>query len=85
MIKPFEKQIIVNYLGKQPSKRIIPVLNEKKIFNARGKSFSPKSIQDILNGKTENRIVETEIIKIVKAEKKKKMEVESFKREVFGK
>ncbi len=85
MIKPFEKEIIIKYLGKQPSKKIIPVLNKKKIYNSRGKSFSPKSIQDIINGKTENRSVETQIIKIIETEKQIEIKMEGFKNQVFGK
>lgn len=85
MIKPSEKEIIVKYLGKQPSRSIIPVLNKKRIFNARGKSFSPKSIQDIINGKTENFKVETQIVKIVEAAQKTENDIESLKQEVFNK
>lgn len=85
MIKPFEKEIIIEHLGKQPSKKIIPILNKKKIYNSKGKSFSPKSIQDIINGKTENRSVETQIIKIIETEKQLKIKMEGLKKQVFGK
>ena len=34
MIKPLEKEIIVKYLGKQPSKKIIPILNKKKLISS---------------------------------------------------
>lgn len=84
MIKPLEKEIIVKYLGKQPSKKIIPILNKKRILNARGRSFSPKSIQDIINGKTENLRVETQIIKIVEAARRKEKRMETLKNHVFS-
>ncbi|NHN25188.1 hypothetical protein FIA58_005800 [Flavobacterium jejuense] len=84
MIKSFEKDIILHFLGKQPSKKIIPVLNKKKIYNIRGKSYSPKSIQDIINGKTENRIVEIQIIKIIEKEKRINSKIEDLKNEIFG-
>ncbi|VXB56745.1 conserved hypothetical protein [Flavobacterium sp. 9AF] len=85
MIQDFEKEIIIKYLGKQPSRKIIPILNKKKIFNIKGKPYSPKSIQNIINGKNENRKVETQIIKIVEAEKRVKGAIESFKKDVLGK
>ncbi|CAM4118107.1 MULTISPECIES: hypothetical protein [Flavobacterium] len=84
MIKSSEKEIIVRYLGKQPSKTIIPILNKKRILNARGKQFSPKSIQDIINGKTENIRVETQIVKIVEAAKRKENNIEALKTQVFN-
>lgn len=69
MIFPNEKETIVKYLGKHFSRKIIPYLNSNKCFNSKGKSYSPKSIQNIVNGETDNPIVEVLIFRLVATEK----------------
>jgi hypothetical protein len=64
MITPIEKEAIIIHLGKQPSRIIRPYLKKKKLFNTSGKEFSPKSIQNFLNGITENLLVEKAISEI---------------------
>lgn len=83
MIQAVEKQTIIKYLGKHPSRLIIPHLNRKKIFNSKGKSFSPKSIQNIINGETDNTIVEMEIFKIVATKKEEAQKLENFKKQTL--
>lgn len=83
MILSAEKDTILKYLGKHPSRKIIPHLKHKKVFNAKGNSFSPKSIQDIINGVTENINVETEIIHLVATEKEKIQNLENLKKQVL--
>jgi hypothetical protein len=83
MIQEVEKQTIVKYLGKHPSRLIIPLLNSKKIHNSKGKSFSPKSIQNIINGETENTIVEMEIFKLVATKKAEAQKLENFKKQTL--
>jgi hypothetical protein len=83
MIQEVEKQTIIKYLGKHPSRLIIPFLNGKKVYNSKGKSFSPKSIQNIINGETENTIVEMEIFKLVATKKSEAQKLENFKRQTL--
>jgi len=68
MITKTEKKLIVATLGKQYSSKVIAHLDNRKIFNARGGSFSAPSIRMIVSG-TENLKVETEILKLVAKEK----------------
>ncbi|WP_130736898.1 hypothetical protein [Flavobacterium sp. J27] len=84
MITESEKDIIVQILGKHPSRVIIPVLNEKQVFNKKGESYSPKSIQNILNGITENHTVEKEILEIVETKKAEKNSLKNFKKQVLS-
>ena len=83
MIQETEKQTIIKYLGKHPSRKIIPYLNSKKCFNSKSKPFSPKSIQNIINGETENTVVETHIFKLVATSKKEIQELEKLKKQAF--
>lgn len=68
MITKTEKKLIVATLGKQYSTKVIEHLNKRKVFNARGGSFSAPGIRNIVSG-TENLRVETEILKLVAKEK----------------
>ncbi|MBF03212.1 MAG: hypothetical protein CMP76_07945 [Flavobacterium sp.] len=81
MIIESEKEIIVQFLGKHPSRVIIPVLNEKGVLNKNGLPYSPKIIQNILNGITENITVEKEILDIVETKKNLK----NHKKQVLSK
>jgi hypothetical protein len=83
MIHEVEKQTIIKYLGKHPSRLIIPYLNSNSIFNAKGKSFSPKSIQNIINGETNNTQVELVIFKLVAAKKSEFQKLENFKKQTL--
>lgn len=83
MILENEKQTIIKHLGKHPSRLIIPHLNNKKIFNSKGQSFSPKSIQNIINAETENTIVEMEIFKLVATKKAEAQKLENFKKQTL--
>lgn len=83
MINSDEKKAIIAVLGRHASRKIIPYLNSIKCFNIKGKSFSPKSIQDVLNGITENKEAELNILKLVAIEKVKTQELEAFKKETL--
>lgn len=83
MIQDTEKQTIIKYLGKHPSRKIIPYLNSKKCFNSKGKSYSPKSIQNIINGETGNTVVETHIFYLVATEKKEVQKLENLKKQTL--
>lgn len=72
MITEKQKETIIEVLGKQFSRLIIPHLTKKKFFNADGHEFSPASIQKIVSGKQPNEIVELEIAKLVAKVKTKK-------------
>jgi hypothetical protein len=72
MITEKQKETIIEILGKQFSKLIIPHLSKKKILNANGHEFSPASIQKIVSGKQPNEAVELEIAKLVAKVKKQK-------------
>lgn len=80
MITDKQKETIIEVLGKQFSRLIIPHLTKKKIFNADGHEFSPASIQKIVSGKQPNETVELEIAKFVakfKIQKKKNQEIKN--------
>jgi hypothetical protein len=80
MITEKQKETIIEVLGKQFSRLIIPHLTKKKIFNAGGNEFSPASIQKIVSGKQPNEKVELEIAKLVakvKTQKKKAQETKN--------
>jgi hypothetical protein len=80
MINEKEKEKIIEILGKQFSRTIIPHLTKKKIFNANGHEFSPASIQKIVSGKQPNEAVELEIAKLVakvKTQKNKNQETKN--------
>lgn len=83
MILENEKQTIIKYLGKHPSRKIIPYLNSEKCFNSKGKPYSPKSIQNIINGVTDNLQVETYIFKLVATEKKEAQKLEILKKQAL--
>lgn len=80
MITDKQKETIIEVLGKQFSRSIIPHLTKKKIFNADGHEFSPASIQKIVSGKQPNEAVELEIAKLVakvKVQKKKNQDTKN--------
>lgn len=83
MITPEEKELIIKYLGKHFSRKIIPVLNYKSILNEKQKSYSPKSIQNIINGITENTKVETAIFQLVADCKEKQEKLQNLKKQVL--
>lgn len=78
MITKTEKKLIVATLGKQYSGKVIEHLDKRKIYNAKGGSFSAPSIRMIVSG-TENLKVESEILKLV-AKEKSRIEREKVKR-----
>lgn len=76
MIKAAEKKQIIAVLGGKYSRKIIPFLTKKKIFNSHGNPFSPKSVQKLINATEgyENLEAELAIAQLVdrtKAEKAK--------------
>jgi hypothetical protein len=80
MITEKQKQKIIEVLGKQFSRAIIPHLKKKNILNAKGHEFSPCSIQKIVSGKQPSEAVELEIAKLVakvKIQKKKNQETKN--------
>ncbi|WP_158728617.1 hypothetical protein [Flavobacterium sp. I-STPA6A] len=79
MITEKQKEKIIEVLGKQFSRAIIPHLKKKKIFNADGHQFSPSSIQKIVSGKQPNEAVELEIAKLVAKVKIKSKKNEEIK------
>lgn len=79
MIYDTDKETIIKYLGKQPSRKIRPYLKKKKIFNNKGSEHSPKSIQNIINGEYENIEVETAIFELVATSKKEQQKLNRIK------
>lgn len=82
MIFPNEKETILKYLGKHFSRKIIPYLNVKDCFNTKGKPYSPKSIQNIVNGETDNPAVEILIFRLVATEKAKAEKLTNLKKTI---
>ena len=72
MIKPSDKKIIIATIGNHYSGEIIEHLNKKKIYNTKGKPFSPDSIRAIVNGIDPNERVEKAIITYVVQKKARK-------------
>lgn len=70
MITETQKQSICNTLGKQYSPMIIARLEKKGIKPVKNNHFTPKIIQDIVNGRHEHSAVEIEIVNLVNAVKK---------------
>ena len=80
MITPLYTKAIKKELGKQYSPVIIAHLSKKKIFNAKGLPFKPKSIQEIVNGGLENLVVQKEIFKLLdKVKKQKQIDLQNQK------
>jgi len=82
MIQESEKLVITKYLGKHPSRKIIPYLNLKGYFNSKGQPYSPKSLQNIINGITNNIAVETQIFKLVAIEKARNESLTKLKKQL---
>ena len=83
MIFPNEKEAIIKVLGKQPSRKIQPYLKLKKCLNARGVPYSPRSIQDVINGETDNFDVEKHIFELVAIEKKNIEKLNELKQQIL--
>lgn len=75
MIDESLKQSIIATLGKHYSGNVIERLNEKEIFDSKGKSYSPGSIRNIVCGLLENKTVEAAIIDFVNDEIEKQRKV----------
>lgn len=71
MITETQKEAICNTLGKQYSPIIIAHLESKGIKPIKNNDFTPKIIQDIVNGRHEYSTVEIEIVNLVNAVKKR--------------
>lgn len=71
MITNTQKEAICNTLGKQYSPMIIAHLESKGIKPVKNLVFTPKIIQDIVNGRHEYSAVEIEIVNLVNAVKKR--------------
>ena len=83
MIFPNEKEKIIEVLGKQWSRKILPYLKSKKVKNAKGQFYSSKSIENIMNAKADNYDVEKNIIELVKEEQEKQKKLKAFKKQVL--
>jgi DNA-binding transcriptional MerR regulator len=77
MITENQKEAICNTLGKQYSAKIIAHLEKKKIKSLKNKDFTPKIIQDIVNGRSENTTVELQIVTLVNRVKKETEKAEN--------
>ena len=72
MITETQKEAICNTLGNKYSIKIIAHLKKKGIKPLKNGVFTPKIIQDIVNGRHENyEYVELEIVNLVVAVKKR--------------
>ncbi|WP_286914787.1 hypothetical protein [Flavobacterium sp. UBA4197] len=69
MITSEEKKAIRRELGAQYSPAILAHLNSKKILNTKGQPLSPQVVQNIVNGRYENLIVEEEIVTLIEEKK----------------
>ena len=69
MITNNQKETIIATLGKHYSKVIIPHLTKLEIFNSHAEPFSKPSIRKIVNGDQDNKIVENEILELVRVAK----------------
>lgn len=71
MITETQKEVICNTLGNKYSSKVIAHLEKKGLKPLKNDVFTPKIIQDIVNGRHENyEYVEIEIVNLVNAVKK---------------
>ena len=83
MINPAEKEQIIEILGLQYSRKILPYLKMKNCFNKKGNPYTPRVIQSVINGEVENTIIETHIFKLIASIKAKKQELENLKKQTL--
>jgi hypothetical protein len=79
MITAEQKIQITDVLGKQYSPKIISYLCEKGIKPIRADFFTPKIVQDIMTGESENIEVEIAILDLVDQVKKELRKLEQKK------
>lgn len=79
MITATQKEQIINVLGKQYSPAIITYLEKKEIKPVRSDAFTPKIIQDIMAGNSENIEAEFAIMELVDKTKKTLQKLEQKK------
>jgi len=85
MINKVQKKSIITNLGKQYSPAIIEHLNKKQIFNSKNLPFSPKSIQNIVNGLSDNILVEKQIFVLLQKIKTNKAKELQERKEIIKK
>lgn len=85
MIDQELKNKIIATIGKHYTAPIIERLDSKEIFDAKGKSYSPGSISNIVCGSAENETVENEIIDFVADKIKEKLKVQNKRRNLLKK
>lgn len=74
MISKTEKKGAKKWLGNSYVKPVIQHLNNLGIKNKKGKPYSEDSIQKIMCGKRENKIIEHEIFNLIEKEKLRKQQ-----------
>lgn len=79
MITTQQKEQIISILGKHYSPEIINYLEYKNIKPLRADSFSSIIIQNIMNGATENLLVENAILDLTEKVKKTILRLENKK------
>lgn len=85
MINKIQKKSIITHLGKQYSPAIIEHLNKKQLFNSKKLPYSPKSIQNIVNGLAENNVVEKQIFVLLQKVKTTKAKELQERKEIIKK
>jgi hypothetical protein len=73
MIVAEQKTIITQILGLQYSNKIIAHLIKTGILPEKASKFNPKIIQNIVNGRTENLIVQEQIAILIETTKKERL------------
>ncbi len=82
MITEQDKTTIIENLGKKYSKKILPEINKKGLVNRYNKPFSNRSINDIVNGDTENLLIEKLIFQLIKKNKQEIQKLQEFKNSI---
>ena len=77
MITPEYKIKIKEVLGCHYAPKIVLHLKKRRIKNANGELFSYESIHKIVGGSRTNRLIESEIVKLVKITEKQQAELQS--------
>lgn len=70
MITPEQKKEIKKVLGTRYTVDILSVLKKKELFNLKGKPFSQSFIRSVLNGHSNNVVIENIIFELYRKKKK---------------
>jgi len=75
MITPEQKKEIKKILGSRYTTSILSVLSKKEVFNLKGEPFSQSYIRSVLNGHSNNVVIENIIFELYRSKKKQQTSI----------